>query len=184
MANRATPYTFATNYVAFWELSFLPAWTITGLDAFFPLLALKSIALLALAAWLAGRAFGLRAPILLWTIAASLTLRHFWLESSGVGTLKNDALHGALTAARIFRGSPKVAFSSVSARTSPAATDPLPQIMVLLLGFMQELLHPFGFAIHPLSANASFLGGRPSCFRTLALSRQPPAAALAGIPPC
>src|SRR5581483_11830896 len=35
MANRATPYTFATNYVAFWELSFLPAWIITRVDLFF-----------------------------------------------------------------------------------------------------------------------------------------------------
>ena len=29
LANRATPYTFATNYVAFWELSFAPAWMVT-----------------------------------------------------------------------------------------------------------------------------------------------------------
>ncbi len=95
MGNRATPYTFATNYVAFWELSFLPAWTVTRVDAFFPLLALKSLALLGLAAWLVGRELGLRGPLLLWTVAASLGLRHLWFESSGVGTLKNDALHGA-----------------------------------------------------------------------------------------
>ena len=95
MGNRATPYTFATNYVAFWELSFLPAWMVTGVDAFFPLLALKSVALLAGAAWLVGRELGLRGPLLLWTVATSLALRHFWYESSGVGTLKNDALHGA-----------------------------------------------------------------------------------------
>ena len=95
MGNRATPYTFATNYVAFWELSFLPAWTVTRVDAFFPLLALKSLALLALAAWLVGRELGLRGPLLLWTVATSLSLRHLWFESSGVGTLKNDALHGA-----------------------------------------------------------------------------------------
>ena len=108
MGNRATPYIFATNYVAFWELSFLPAWTVTGVDAFFPLLALKSLALLALAAWLVGRELGLRGPLLLWTVATSLTLRHLWFESSGVGTLKNDALHGAgfllLMLARAARG--------------------------------------------------------------------------------
>jgi len=94
MGNRATPYTFATNYVAFWELSFLPTWMVTGVDGFFPLLALKSLILLALAAWLVGRELGLRGPLLLWTVATSLTLRHLWFESSGVGTLKNDALHG------------------------------------------------------------------------------------------
>lgn len=95
MGNRATPYTFATSYVAFWELSFLPTWMVTGMDAFFPLLALKSVVLLALAAWLVGRELGLRGPLLLWTVAAFLALRHLWFESSGVGTLKNDALHGA-----------------------------------------------------------------------------------------
>ena len=95
IGNRATPYTFATNYVAFWELSFLPAWMVTGVDAFFPLLALKSLALVGLAAWLVGHELGLRGPLLLWTVATSLALRHLWFESSGVGTLKNDALHGA-----------------------------------------------------------------------------------------
>ena len=119
MGNRATPYTFATNYVAFWELSFLPAWTITGVDAFFPLLALKALALMALAAWLLGRELGLRGPLLFWTIATSLTLRHFWFESSGVGTLKNDALHGAgfllLTLAVLRAGRPlwTLAFGAV-----------------------------------------------------------------------
>ncbi len=95
MANRATPYSFATNYVAFWELSFLPSWTVTGLDVFFPLLALKAVALLALAAWLVGRELGLRRHLLLWTVFGAILLRHFWWEPSGVPTLKNDVLHGA-----------------------------------------------------------------------------------------
>src|SRR5262245_23205575 len=55
MANRATPYTFATNYVAFWELSFLPVWAVTSVDLFFPLLALKAILMMAAALWLVGR---------------------------------------------------------------------------------------------------------------------------------
>jgi hypothetical protein len=95
MANRATPYTFATNYVAFWELSFLPAWMVTRMDLFFPLLALKAVVLLALAVWLAGRELGLRRKLLLWAVFASMALRHLWFEFSGVPTLKNDALHGA-----------------------------------------------------------------------------------------
>ncbi len=95
MANRATPYAFASNYVAFWELSFLPAWTVTGLDGFFPLLALKAVVVLALAVWLAGRELGLRRGLLLWTVASAVLLRHIWWEFSGVPTLKNDVLHGA-----------------------------------------------------------------------------------------
>jgi hypothetical protein len=95
MANRATPYLFTSGYVAFWELSFLPSWTITGVDLFFPLLALKAVVLLALAAWLAGREIGLRRGWLLWTVFGSILMRHFWYGYSGVPTLKNDALHGA-----------------------------------------------------------------------------------------
>jgi hypothetical protein len=95
MANRATPYTFATNYVAFWELSFLPCWIITKVDLFFPLLALKAVVLLAIAAWLAGRELGLRGRLLLWTVYGAVVMRHFWVDFSGVPTLKNDALHGA-----------------------------------------------------------------------------------------
>ncbi|HEY2017178.1 MAG TPA: hypothetical protein VGH38_26920, partial [Bryobacteraceae bacterium] len=94
MANRATPYTFATNYVAFWELSFLPAWMLTGVDLFFPLLALKAVLLLGLAAWLVGRELGVPRDLLIWTIFGSLVMRHYWFEYSGVPTLKNDALHG------------------------------------------------------------------------------------------
>lgn len=94
MGNRATPYTFATNYVAFWELSFLPVWTVTRVDLFFPLLALKAVVLLALCGWLIGREFGMRNPVLGWTVFGALTLRHYWFEYSGVPTLKNDALCG------------------------------------------------------------------------------------------
>src|SRR5579863_6186506 len=94
MANRATRYDFATYYVAFWELSFLPAWVVTRLDLFFPLLALKSLLLLALAAWLLGRQFKLRAVLLAAVVTGSCLLRHLWYAASGVSTLKNDTLHG------------------------------------------------------------------------------------------
>src|ERR1051326_44393 len=94
MANRSTPYTFATNYGAFWELSFLPAWTVTRVDWFFPLLALKAVILLAMALWLVGIELGLKPSVLLWTIFGALTMRHYWFEYSGVPTLKNDVLHG------------------------------------------------------------------------------------------
>ena len=95
MANRLTPYEFASYYAAFWELSFLPAWMVTRVDLFFPLLALKAVAVLALAAWLAGRELGLRGARLALAVCAACVLQHLWSEPSGVPTLKNDALHGA-----------------------------------------------------------------------------------------
>ncbi len=94
MANRATPYTFATNYVAFWELSFVPTWMVTRVDLFFPLLALKAVVMLGLAAWLAGRELGLTGRLLGLAVFGILTMRHYWYENSGVPTLKNDVLHG------------------------------------------------------------------------------------------
>jgi hypothetical protein len=95
MANRATPYAFATYYVAFWELSFVPAWMTTRMDLFFPILAAKAVAILALAAWLLGRELDVRPHVLACTVFGAVTMRHYWLEYSGVATLKNDALHGA-----------------------------------------------------------------------------------------
>ncbi len=95
MGNRATPFTFATNYVAFWELSFLPVWWVTGVDLFFPLLALKAVAILGLASWQIGKELGLSGAVLPVTVGGSLAMRHFWFEYSGVPTLKNDVLHGA-----------------------------------------------------------------------------------------
>jgi hypothetical protein len=95
MGNRATPYSFATYYVAFWELSFLPVWMVTGVDLFFPILALKGVALLALAAWAVGRELNVRPMVLAWTVFGAITMRHYWLEHSGIATLKNDAAHGA-----------------------------------------------------------------------------------------
>ncbi len=94
MANRTTPYDFATNYVAFWELSFLPAWVITRLDLFFPLLALKALVLLGLAAWLLGREFRLRGVLLGAAVTGICLLRHLWYGAAGVSTLKNDTLSG------------------------------------------------------------------------------------------
>jgi hypothetical protein len=94
MGNRATPYTFATNYVAFWELSFLPVWTVTRVDLFFPLLAAKSVILIALALWLVGRELEMPRALLGWTIFGALTMRYYWFQYSGVPTLKNDVLHG------------------------------------------------------------------------------------------
>ncbi len=95
MANRATPYTFATNYVAFWELSFLPAWMVTRVDLFFPLLALKAVVVLAAGLWLLGLELRIDRRLLPWVVLSALLMQHYWSGASGVPTLKNDVLHGA-----------------------------------------------------------------------------------------
>ena len=95
MANRLTPYTFHINVVAFWELGFLPVWTLTRLDLFFPLIALKALVALASALFLLGRELDIGDRLLIWTTAAGMAFLHFWGGYSGVGTLKNDALHAA-----------------------------------------------------------------------------------------
>ena len=94
LANRATPYTFATNYVAFWELSFAPAWMVTRVDLFFPLVALKAVVLMVLALWLVGKELGLSGGLLAWAVFSCVAMQHYWYGPSGVPTLKNDVLHG------------------------------------------------------------------------------------------
>ena len=94
LSNRATPYTFATNYVAFWELSFAPTWMVTGLDVFFPLLAGKGLVLMALAVWMVGEELNVPGTLLPWLALDSIAMQHFWFGYSGVPTLKNDVMHG------------------------------------------------------------------------------------------
>ncbi len=161
MANRATPYTFATNYVAFWELSFLPAWIVTRVDLFFPLLAAKAVLLLALAVWLAGRELGLPRPLLLWTVFGSLFMRHFWYLHSGVPTLKNDALHGvgfALLALVVLRAAERrltstdlwlMAFGAAFASVKYTGIF----VAVIALALVVSLRRP---AVRPLLAAAAF----------------------------
>ena len=95
MGNRGNPYDFANYYVPFWELSFLPSWTVTRLDVFFPLVAVKAAVLAGLGLWLIGRELEIPRTLLAWTVAGALAMRHYWLEYAGAATLKHDALHGA-----------------------------------------------------------------------------------------
>ena len=95
LSNRATPYSFATNYVAFWELSFAPVWMVTRVDWFFPLLALKALVLMGLGLWLVGDELRVTRKLLPGVIVTSLAMQHYWFGPSGVPTLKNDAMHGA-----------------------------------------------------------------------------------------
>lgn len=95
MGNRGNPYDFANYYVPFFELSFLPTWTVTRVDWFFPLIALKPVVLTGLGAWLVGRELEIPETLLPWTVAGALAMRHYWLEYAGTATLKHDALAGA-----------------------------------------------------------------------------------------
>src|SRR3569832_568311 len=93
MANRATPYSFATWYVAFWELSFLPTWTVTGVDLFFPILAFKGVAILGAAAWLFGRELDVPRPVLAWSVFGALTMHHKKHKNTKNTTHKNNTQH-------------------------------------------------------------------------------------------
>lgn len=110
MGNHGSVYEFASYYSPFWEISFLPAWTVTRVDLFFSLLALKGVALVALAAWVLGLELGIPARRLAWIVPSIALMRHYWLEYSGVATIKNDAPEGAgflllaLAAMRAARG--------------------------------------------------------------------------------
>jgi hypothetical protein len=95
MGNRGNPYDFANYYVPFWELSFLPSWTVTRLDVFFPLVALKPVILMGLGLWLIGRELEVPETLLAWTVFGALAMRHYWLEYAGTATLKHDAMAGA-----------------------------------------------------------------------------------------
>jgi hypothetical protein len=94
-ANRITPYTFATNYVAFWETSFLPPLVLARADWFFAFVALKPVLLLGTALYLVGEQFEIPPRLRIAAVAAAMALQHLWGSHSGVGTLKNDALHAA-----------------------------------------------------------------------------------------
>jgi hypothetical protein len=95
MGNHGSLYDFASYYSPFWDISFLPVWTVTGVDLFFPLLALKGVLLVALAAWVLGLELEIPPARLAWIVPSIVLMRHYWLEYSGVATIKNDAAQGA-----------------------------------------------------------------------------------------
>jgi hypothetical protein len=95
MGNHGSVYDFASYYSPFWEISFLPVWTVTRVDLFFPLLALKGVLLVALAAWVLGVELDIPPSRLAWIVPSVVLMRHYWLEYSGVATIKNDAPQGA-----------------------------------------------------------------------------------------
>jgi hypothetical protein len=90
-----TPYTFATNYVAFGPSRFLPGLVLARNDWFFWLVSLKPVLLLGLGLHLLAVELELPARLRIWTVAAAMALQHLWGCHSGVSTLKSDSLHAA-----------------------------------------------------------------------------------------
>jgi hypothetical protein len=126
MANRTTPYTFATGYGPFAEMSFAPSWMVTGVDLFFPLIALKSVLLVGLGAWLVGKELGIRRDTLMVTVLGSLAMRHYWFQHSGVPTLKNDAFQGVgeiMLALAMLRGARGADANAFKADRGPGVQD-------------------------------------------------------------
>lgn len=95
--NQINPYVFYYNYVAFWELSYIPSMAITGSDSFFWLDSIKPVILIGLGSYMVGRTLGI--PKFLASVLAfsGILFFHFWMPegSSGISTLKNDMVFGA-----------------------------------------------------------------------------------------
>jgi hypothetical protein len=95
MNNRLTPYSFSTNYVAFWELGFVPSWVLTRSENFFPFVGLKAVLVAVGALGLIARELELPALVRRAVVMAALAFPFFWSGPTGVGTLKNDAAQAA-----------------------------------------------------------------------------------------
>lgn len=92
LSNNTTPYVMQANYVAFWELTYLPSMVITHTDNFFWLASFKSIIVAGLSTYLVGRQIGL-SPRLCWmTALTGVLFVGLWINPSGIGTLKNDLI--------------------------------------------------------------------------------------------
>lgn len=96
MFNDLTPYSSAWNYVPLWELSYLPAMTISQSDNFFWLNSFKPLIILGLATYLIGREIKLPKNLIWLSIFSSILFFKIWITVSGsIGTLKNDYIFAA-----------------------------------------------------------------------------------------
>lgn len=92
ISNNSTPYVMQANYVAFWELTYLPSMIITHTDNFLWLASFKSIILAGLTAYLVGRQIGLPSRLCWATTLSCILFVSLWINPSGIGTLKNDLI--------------------------------------------------------------------------------------------
>lgn len=94
-SNEFTPFRFAYNYVAFWELTYLPGLVLARSDAFLWFESLKAVAMVGLLLFVLGRELGLPERLAVLAPAALVTFPHLWNGPSGVATVKNDMIHAA-----------------------------------------------------------------------------------------
>jgi hypothetical protein len=101
-----TPY----HYVVFWEMGYLPAMAFTRNDWFLWVTSLKPVALAAVVFYRIGVKTGLSRSIAALAGVNAVLLCHYWVNCSGVATLKNDMVHAAgvaliaLSGLRVLRG--------------------------------------------------------------------------------
>jgi len=88
MFNQETPYQRPYNYVAAWEMSFLPSMVITNTDNFLWLNSFKALIIISLGTYLIGKTIKLPKYLIWSSVFSSIIFFQFWDWS--LGTLKND----------------------------------------------------------------------------------------------
>lgn len=93
--NRSALHPTPWHYSMFWELGYLPGMAFTRNDYLFWVTSLKPVLLVAIVLHQIGTRLGLSRSLSALAAVNAVLLCHFWLNTSGVGTLKNDMIHVA-----------------------------------------------------------------------------------------
>jgi len=89
----ATPYSsYLLGYTGYWELSFLPAMSVAGTDQLLWLNSLLAVIGILLAQFALARQMGLDVRVAFLLAIAGISLKYYWVDTSGVATFKNDML--------------------------------------------------------------------------------------------
>jgi hypothetical protein len=108
--NRSHVHPTPNHYVVFWEMGYLPAMVLTRNDWFLWVTSLKPVVLAAVVLYRIGVMSGLSQSIAALAGVNAVLLCHYWVNCSGVATLKNDMVHAAgvtliaLVGLRVLRG--------------------------------------------------------------------------------
>ena len=81
------------HYVVLWEISYLPSMAFTRTDHLLWLTSLKPVLLFAVLLYRLGIGLSLSRSLAALGAVNVVLLSHFWIDCSGVGTLKNDMMH-------------------------------------------------------------------------------------------
>ncbi|MBN1430752.1 MAG: hypothetical protein JXB07_20450 [Anaerolineae bacterium] len=80
------------GYPAYWELTFLPAMSVVGSDQMLWLNPLLAVAGIMLAQFALARQVGLETKVAFLLAVAGIALKVYWVDNSGIATVKNDML--------------------------------------------------------------------------------------------